>query len=626
MCGILGTVNRPFGHEVLDLLSHRGPDDSGIHSKSVGDHLLTLGQRRLAIQDLSSAGHQPMWTSGQRHGIIFNGEIYNHAELRQRILSVPYRGHSDTETLLHVFAQRGMEWLDQLNGIFAFGFVDVGSRKLFLARDPFGVKPIYYWTDNKSLVFSSELRALRALVDDSLETSHLAELLRLRYLPAPDTLFKNIRKVRPGHVIEIDLNGPNLSHREYPFAQRTNTQAPVKTQVEVVREYGRVVEQAVKRQLLSDVPVGILLSGGIDSALVASLAQKHANHRMQAFTVGFTDAHSTEDEILDARDTARIVGLDHHEVRIGFAEFLDMLPRIAEIVEEPLATTSVVPMFFVSSLASKFGKVVLSGQGADEALGGYRRYQAELLHARLPGFALALLKKIAPLLKVRYDAVLRGLESLGELEDIRRFEQTYSVFNKSQILKLTGHHENRATERIQYFYNLLGCAALPTSVQRMTSLDLRMNLSDDLLLYTDKLTMHHSLECRVPLLDLELVRFLESLPIQHRVGLFRTKIVHRKFAASVLPWSIIRRKKKGFLSPTAKWFKKSGALREILLQGNSHFSSYFDLCEVDRILREHASGINRERQIFLLLNVYYWMSENARRSRRPAFSGMSMHI
>src|SRR6266852_3367550 len=214
MCGILGTVNRPFGESTLDLLRHRGPDDSAIAQSSIGGHLVTLGHRRLSILDLSPAGRQPMCTSSQKHAIVFNGEIYNHLELRGRTRAVQYRGHSDTETILNYLAHHGVQSVAQFNGIFAFGFVDAENTKLFLARDPFGIKPLYYWADDESFIFSSELRPLHQFVEDSIDVASLAELLRLRYLPAPDTLFKKIRKVRPGHIVEVDLRGSRLSLRE----------------------------------------------------------------------------------------------------------------------------------------------------------------------------------------------------------------------------------------------------------------------------------------------------------------------------------------------------------------------------------------------------------------------------
>src|SRR6266850_1026939 len=334
MCGILGTVNQPFGENALDLLRHRGPDDSAVTQWSIGGHLVTLGHRRLSILDLSPAGRQPMWTSCRKHAIVFNGEIYNHLDLRNRTHAVQYRGHSDSETILNYLAHHGIQSTGQFNGIFAFGFVDVENTKLFLARDSFGIKPLYYWADNESFVFSSELRGLRQFVDDSIDLANLAELLRLRYLPAPDTLFKKIRKVRPGHVVEVDLRGARLSLREYPFVASPDCEVAVQNRAEAVEQYAFLLEQAIKRQMLSDVEVGVLLSGGIDSALIASIAQRHTSYKMKAFTVGFSEPDET-DEIAKARETARIVGLDHYEVRMGFPEFLDLLPRIGAIVEEP---------------------------------------------------------------------------------------------------------------------------------------------------------------------------------------------------------------------------------------------------------------------------------------------------
>src|SRR5882762_2996042 len=608
MCGILGTVNFPFDEQALNLLRHRGPDDSAIAQLPIGNHLLTLGHRRLSILDLSPAGRQPMWTSFRRHGLVFNGEIYNHLELRGRFSPIQYRGHSDTETILHHLAHHGILSADRFNGIFAFGFIDAENRKLFLARDAFGVKPLYYCSENGSFMFSSELRLLLQFVDDTVDLANLAELLRLRYVPAPDTLFKKIRKVRPGHVIEVDLGADQLSFREYPFVATSNTEVVVRNRSEVLEQYAFLVEQAVKRQMLSDVEVGVLLSGGIDSALVGSIAQQHADYKMKAFTVGFTERDEA-DEIEEARETARIAGLDHYNVRMGLPQFLDLLPHISAIVEEPLATTSVVPMFYLSSLASQHVKVVLSGQGADEAMGGYRRYQTELLRSFVPAFAIPCLRKGAQLLHVRNDAVLRGLDSIEELDDVRRFEAIYSVFSAEQIARLVGHDASLATDRIRYFFDLLRCSGRPRSVQRMMSLDLRMNLADDLLLYTDKITMHHSIECRVPFLDLDLVRFVESLPIGYRVGIFRGKVIHKQVARRMLPASIVRRKRKGFFSPTSRWFRATELVEDILLSPSSRFSSYFDLAEVKKVLKGHAGGLNRERHIFLLLSLHYWMAE-----------------
>jgi asparagine synthase (glutamine-hydrolysing) len=612
MCGILGTINRPFDDSVLNLIRHRGPDDASTDAMTVGPSRVMLGHRRLSIVDLSPAGRQPMATPCGNYTIVFNGEIYNHLDLRSEIQGEPFRGHSDTETILFYLARHGIRAVRQFNGIFAFGLVDAEKGKLYLARDPFGIKPLYYWSDAGSLVFSSEIRPVQKLVGDSIEPSNLAELLRLRYLPAPDTLFKNIRKVRPGHIVEIDLRSLPLTAREYPFVESASTErAAVPPRAELVERYGFLLEQAVTRQLMSDVEVGVFLSGGIDSALVAHFAQRHAPYKMKAFTVGFSEQHET-DEIAEAGETAGVTGLDHHEVRIGFREFVETIPRITAIVEEPLATTSVVPMFHLSRLAAQHVKVVLSGQGADEAFGGYRRYQAEMFRGFVPSFAVPPLQAAARWAGFRNDTLLRGLDSIGEPDDVRRFLQVYSVFSPDQIQKLTGYPETRAAGRIRYFFDLLRCSTRRRAVERMMALDLRMSLADDLLLYTDKITMHHSIECRVPLLDLELVKFIEALPCRYRLGLWRGKVLHKQFARRVLPDSIVRRRKKGFLSPTNTWFRKQRDLvRGLLLDRSSRFSSYFDLKGVNGVLDEHANGFNRERQIFLLLGVYYWLADFA---------------
>ena len=549
-----------------------------------------------------------MWTPSRRHVLVYNGEVYNHADLRAALGTCDYRGHSDTETILHYLATHGIASARQFNGIFAFCLVDREARKMYLARDAFGVKPLYYRANDRTLAFSSELRGIRQFFDDPLDAGSLAELLRLRYLPSPDTLFANIRKLRPGHIAEIDLSGHALRISEYPFVQREAEQTPIRNRTEATRRYGELVNRAVKRQLLSDVEVGVLLSGGIDSAVIATLAQRAVPYKLKAFTVGFSE-QSSADEIQEAAETARIAGLEHHFVRMSFRNFLDLLPAINTTIEEPLATTSIVPMFYLSKLASNHVKVVLSGQGNDETLGGYRRYQIELLRRFVPKLAIPTLRAMTRIPAFRRDAIVRGLHSVGERDDVRRFEAVYSVFPQEQIRRLIGHEDHRAGERIRYFFDLLNCARENRCVQRMMNLDARMNLADDLLLYTDKITMHHSLECRVPLLDLELVRFVESLPPGYRVGLGQGKRIHKWYASTILPMAVLKRKRKGFLSPTREWFATSGAVRDILLNRSSRFSSYFDLREVESVLKDHETGNDRERHIFLLLSLHYWMEE-----------------
>lgn len=607
MCGILGTINLPIDTSALDLLRHRGPDGEGLTEFECGRHQVTLGHRRLAIVDLSSHGAQPMSTSDDAQHIVFNGEIYNHQDIRPELPDCEFHGHSDTETLLQTLASYGIAGLTKLNGIFGLGYLDLANHRLFLARDPFGVKPVYYSIQPQQMCFASEIAPLRAITDISVDDLGLSALLKLRFVPSPRTLYSGIRRLRPGHVLEIDLGSDTLSWRDYPFISASKTTNHRRPGFEaVLDEYGRLFDQAVSRQLMADVEVGILLSGGIDSALVASSAQRAAKHPLKAFTVGFKDTNAGNiDEIDAAAEMAELLGMEHFTKRIGFDDFLDVLRECVQIVEEPLATTSIIPMHFLSKLAGDHVKVVMSGQGADELLGGYNRYQVELWRRFVPPIFAKAGSEVARILGVKNDMVRRGLRALRERDDVPRFLEAYSVFSDDEILSLTGIAAGAARDDIDYFYELLECEALPSSVERMMSIDTRLGLSDDLLLYTDKISMRESLECRVPFLDLDLVAFIQSLPHNYRLKLGKTKIIHKAYARRTLPPSIVNRPKRGFLSPTKDWFKNEEVLRSLLLDRSSQFAEHLDLSGVETVIKQHQRGFDRERQIFVLLCLYF---------------------
>lgn len=608
MCGILGTVNIADHHRVLDLIRHRGPDAYGEVDRKVGHHAVYLGHRRLSIVDLSPAGNQPMLSQDGTKVLVYNGEVYNHLDLRSQCNGARFTGHSDTETLLHLLSDQGAAAISELNGIFAFAFLNSSEHRLYLVRDPFGVKPLYYCRAGNALAFCSELKPLVRLMHQALSPDNLAELLRLRYSPSPDTLFQNIFKVRPGHIIEIDLSREDIriSERSYlspiPAARRVSEVKPF--------DYGDFLRRAVERQLMSDVEVGIFLSGGVDSAVIAQLAQSCSPRKMKAFTVGFSEQDDS-DEIEEARETATYIGLDHHTIKIGFDDFLKTLKECVVTVEEPLATTSMIPMYHLAELASQHVKVVLSGQGADESLGGYRRYQGELLHRFVPTSVARLVSGLVSRVRPRSGTLMRALPVFAENDDIRRFSLAYEVFSSQQIEELVGVRDGLTEERIAYFYNLLECASITDSTARMMTVDLRMNLADDLLLYTDKITMKHSLECRVPMLDIELVRFIEALPVGYRVRFGEGKLLHKRFAETMLPEKITRRKKKGFASPTRRWFRDKTAIHDLLLSRGSKFAGYFNRRAIESVFSQHREGHDRERHIFLLLGIYYWLDEFA---------------
>ncbi|MDN5290612.1 MAG: hypothetical protein PWQ06_851 [Anaerophaga sp.] len=611
MCGILGSLNIVVRKEDLNLISHRGPDSYGLDTFKLGDHELFLGHKRLAIVDLTEAGHQPMFSACGNYGLIFNGEIYNHNELRLKMKDVHFKGHSDTETILYYLKKYGIEGLKDFNGIFAIAFFDFKDKKVIIARDPHGVKPLYYFQGPNSIIFSSEIRGLRKHSSGNLNIDNLATLLKLRYNLSPETIFSDIKKVRPGHYLEVNYESSELTYTLGSFFTPQNFRYKKRFR-DAVKDYGQKITSSVERQLMSDVEVGVLLSGGIDSALVAALASKKVNYRIKAFTVGF-EGQDDSNEIEEASRTAELLDLEHHAIKIGFDDFLGTLRKCNSIVEEPIATTSFVPMYYLSALASKYVKVVLSGQGADEPLGGYFRYKGEVLHSLIPTSLSKVLISFLKILPTKKERLIRGINSLSEPDDVKRFVRMYSIFSDDEIFKLINHNENKAYDLISYLYDYLKCTNTKTSAERMMRIDSRGNLSDDLLMYSDKITMNFSLENRVPLLDLDFVQFVESLPSSYKVKFGKGKIIHKEFAKSLLPSEIINRPKKGFKSPTEVWFKSNiGSIKEILLSTNTNFSKYFDQKEIQRIISRHLAGENMEKQIFLLLSLCFWFEENSK--------------
>lgn len=609
MCGIIGSINRAFDLTALKLIEHRGPDASEIESFNVATNQVRYGLVRLAIVELSEAGRQPMISSCGKFAITFNGEIYNHLDLREKLGEVNFKGRSDTETILYYLIKFGIDSVADFNGIFGFSFLDIENQKLYLARDPFGVKPVYYLRDDEHFIFSSEIRPIKYLQENPTpDLQNLPTLLRLRYLPSPLTLHENIQKLKPGHFIQVNLASKKLRYSEKYFPQHKplpRNSGVIKS----VEKYGAYLENAVNRQLMADVEIGVLLSGGIDSALVAALAQKHYKGKLKAFTIGFEGAHE-EDEIEAAKETAEILGLEHFSKKINFDNFLSIFKETTRIIEEPLATTSVIPMYYLSHLASEYVKVVLTGQGADEPLGGYQRYQGEVISEKIPRGLIRSSKNIISQIGVKNERILRSANALGEKDDVLRFLNVYSIFNQQEIFQLLNAKEEKAFDLISYIYNILNCRNKKTAVERMMAIDLRMNLADDLLLYTDKITMNFSLECRVPMLDTELVRFMESLPAKEKVAFRKTKIIHKEYAKRILPERIINRKKYAFQSPTKIWFKNyNDQIRELLLKPGI-FTEIFNVDGLHKVLDDHLKGYNREKQIFLLLSIYYWLEEN----------------
>ncbi|RSK41507.1 asparagine synthase (glutamine-hydrolyzing) [Mangrovimonas spongiae] len=612
MCGIIGTLNREVNKEVLNAIHHRGPD----YQSSYHWHNVSLGHTRLSIVDLSSAGNQPMQTDCGNYTIVFNGEVYNHQELRKELSGIQFKGHSDTETILYYLREKGIEAVKKFNGIFAFAFLDKLQNKLFIARDPFGVKPVYYHSlEGKLLAFCSEIKGLFALgASKELDCSLLTSFLKLKYSPSPYTLYKNIKKVKPGSVIEVNVSDKKItSYSYFGRVPEINNNISVK---EALEQYDLLLRKAVKRQLMSDVPISLLLSGGVDSALLALLAKEESNSEIQTYTAGYVNANNDVNELEDAEFSAKHIGVKNTKVILDEKVFLKELPKLIDFVEEPLGTQSIFPIHFLSKQINEDGyKVTLTGQGVDEPWGGYNRYNPQEL---IESFREAPQIFKGALKSIKKDNVRRAIKAINANDTISGFTESYSLFDETMLKKLLNYDmfefkdKTFTDQLIKNNYDLYNLESR-SATSAMMALDARMNLADDLLIYTDKISMRHSIETRVPFLDIELMEFAESLPNSMKVTLFKNKILHKKLAERYLPKEIIYRKKRGFKTPRKQWFK--GDVGEMLeasiLHSKGTFGEVFNKEQISNYFALHRGGkVNYEKQLFSLIVMFYWMENN----------------
>ena len=612
MCGIAGWYGlvpsngqQPTMQRMLQAIVHRGPDDDGtFFEPGVG-----LGMRRLSIIDLAT-GHQPMSNEDGTVWTVFNGEIYNYHELRKDLLS---RGHQfrtkcDTEVIVHGFEEWGDAFLEKLNGMFGLALWDSRRRRLLLARDPFGVKPLYYRLTADGLFFASEIKPLLAAdkLRPSVDSEALDLYLTFRFVPSPRTMFEGVFKLRPGHKLTSCDAGVQVE-RFAPATPRLEVVRSERAGIEAVR---CALEAAVRRQMLSDVPIGALLSGGVDSATVVALMTKHTGERVRTFTIGFADGGSAN-ELDDARATAKYFGTEHHELVLSNLDFQRMFDDVVRALEEPIATPSTLPLHVVCALARSHVKVVLTGQGADEPAAGYHRYLGERygwMYRSVPSSVRSRL--ISPIVETlpRQERLKRAVRSLGIVDPAERFTNVYSLFPEELKRALTGRPsaEDRATEVVQYWRH--GIENRNSMVQ-MAWVDARLSLADDLLICADKMSMACGIEARVPFLDLEYMNLAENLPSDVRIRGLRRKYILKKACSRWIPDFILRRPKRGFDTPIDSWFRSevSSAVRETLLASNSICDLLFDRRTIGQMLDHHRTGRqDYRRQLFGLWILEKW--------------------
>ncbi len=584
--------------KMTDALAHRGPDG---HGMLIGDGF-ALGHRRLAIIDLEG-GHQPLFGLDERMAIVFNGEAYNYQSLQPQ-LPGPWRTRSDTEVFLRAYETHGIAGLTPLVGMWGAAIWDGRHHELAVFRDRLGVKPVYWAAlAGGGWAFASEIKALlqHPGVDRRLDAVALEQLLTYRYVPGPRTPFVGIKKLLPGHWARANSRGLHLERYWAPMPSPASI-----SDHEAELLFSKHFDDAVRLRMVSDVPVGLFLSGGIDSAAVL---QAMGHKDIHTFTIGFKGGEA-DDEIRYAKETAELFGAQSHSILVGPDDYAAHFDAYAAQLEEPVLNDSAMALHFLSQLARKTVKVVLSGQGADEPLAGYARYQGEFLAPWLGSLPLQQFRPWIERLPLG-ERTKRAFRSLDTSDPVARAIRIYAVFQAEEKLSLLRPSLHTPYSVATPLHRLHAEVPHLSPLGRMLYADTRMWLADDLLLVADKLTMAHGLELRVPFLDHRLIELLESLPDDQKLRLthqgFVTKAVHRRVMAARLPRAILTRKKRGFTNPMDVWLRQGlKPLVEQRLLGDSPLHEWLQLKGIRQIYKAHQDGADRRRQLFLLLTLDAW--------------------
>ena len=620
MCGICGLVSLdgatapdPAALAAMnETLVHRGPDSDG----SVIDGPCGLAMRRLSIIDLAG-GDQPIANEDGRIQVIQNGEIYNYRHLRDELegRGHTFSTHSDTEVLVHLYEERGPAFVEALRGMFAIAIWDSRENRLLLARDRFGIKPLYYRVADGMVSFASELKALLRQPGFSreIDPQALESFLSFNSIPSPLTIFKEGRKLPAGHILVAERGEVTISR----FARPTPAPAgEVRREGDdaLAAELRDRLRDSVRAHLVSDVPVGVLLSGGIDSAALTAMAAGESGYRVSTFSIGFEE--SSFDELDNARLVAKRYGTDHHELVLR-PDAVDLLPRLVEAFDEPFGDSSALPTYLVSQLAADTVKVVLSGEGGDELFGGYYTYVADRLAPRV-GRAAPFLRPLVELLpssseKVSFDYKAKRFVRGAHLPPVERHHAWKEIFSPEAQEELL--NEPRISDPLDVYRARYAETEGAPALARLQDLDLGIYLVDDLLVKTDRASMAHSLEARVPFLDTQVAELALALDTRQKVRGFSKKRLLRRAVEPLLPREVVRGRKQGFSIPVAAWLR--GDLepfaRDVLSPETVERQGCLSPEAVTQVLDEHVSGReDLSRQIWGLLSFTLWFDRYAR--------------
>ncbi|MEM4396770.1 MAG: asparagine synthase (glutamine-hydrolyzing) [Candidatus Woesearchaeota archaeon] len=618
MCGIFGVFNfsgknsidKILFEKATNSLQHRGPDGEGFYYDD--ENALGFGHRRLAIIDLVR-GDQPMCNEDGSIWIVFNGEIYNFLDLKDELIKKGhyFKTNSDTEVIIHAYEEYGYEFPNKLNGIFSFAIWDRNRKLLYLARDHFGVKPLYYYNDGTTFIFASEYKAILSYkdVNRDIDVSSLFTCLKYRIVPPPNTLLKKIKKLGAAHYLILNSKG-EIQIKKYYSKKLQICNGKSFNEFKEMLEFQ--YELAIKRQMIADVPIGLSLSGGVDSATILSLMSKYSNGKVKCYTVGFEGGNLEDNEINKASYLAKLYGAEFNSYTITESDYFNFLEKYIWHLEEPVGNESAIAYYFVAKLAKGNVKVLLNGQGADEPFAGYDRYIGIYHLAKNNFYTRPLLNFIIklPISNDRKFQINKLIEISKAPDEYEKLKIVYSLINREvfenilNINKISFHDLLDKHLRQTINSNING-----SIVEKMFYYDMFSSLSENLLLAEDKMAMAASIEARVPFLDVELVETALSIPARYKIGFTSGKVIHKKVCENYLPKEIVYQRKIGFNNPVSKWLK--GKLGEMLLDlinsDNSITKNYLNKNIILKMIKEHEEDqSNYEKFLFLLLSIEQW--------------------
>lgn len=608
MCGICG-VQAQYGQPVdeamlqhmTQTLIHRGPDDDGYYV----DGSTGFGFRRLAIVDVQ-AGHQPLSNEDGSVWVVFNGEIYNYKALRQELVQSGHRFQtdSDTEVIVHLFEARGISMLQELRGMFAIALYDANTRRLYLARDHFGIKPLYYANVDGTFLFASEIKSLLAsqYVRAAVDAQSLWHYMTFQYVPEPNTLFRGISKLPPAHYLCLE-NGHVRTERYWTAQFQPDESRPLSYFVEGIESK---LKETVEAHMMGDVPTGAFLSSGVDSSAIAAIMRQR--QPIQTFSVGFEQSAADMNELTWARQTSRKLNTDHHDVLISAQRYQSELPRLIYGQEDPIADPSAIALHFVAEVASSYVKVVLSGEGADEVFGGYPIYHEPLSLRLFDYLPMSVRRRLGAMADLLPTVKGKGFLQRGAVPLERRFVGNANIFSdasKRRILPFADQPGLSSSFSVtDPWYE---ASAHLDAITRMQTVDIHTWLPGDILAKADKMSMLNSLEVRVPFLDRELFEFAATVPARYRIAKGTTKYVLREALRSILPDDIRHRPKLGFPVPIAQWLR--GPMFDFVWDviQSSKADEWIDRAYVSRLLQDHRSGTaNHSREIWTAVTFMIW--------------------